>query len=72
MYSYRNSRLGGNCERTIIENNSLHLKLLAAKLRGASTSNPLKGIGPPTFSLPYVPLSTLYHICSCVKGQLIL
>jgi hypothetical protein len=42
MYSDRNSRLGGISERTIIENNSLHWKLLAAKLRGASTSDPLK------------------------------
>jgi hypothetical protein len=36
MYSERNSRLGGISKRTI-ENNSLHGKFLAAKLRGTST-----------------------------------
>jgi len=42
MYSARNSRLGGISERTIIEINSLHLKLLAGKLRGASISDSLR------------------------------
>ena len=44
MCSERISRLGGISERTIIGNDSLHWKLLAALLRGASVTPNEEGI----------------------------
>ncbi len=50
MHSERNSRLGGISERTIIENNSLHWKLLAACCEELPTYSL---IHPPYLSAPF-------------------